>query len=55
VAIFLAKTYKGSVKIAIAPGLEAADGASTRTAIVSSIPWRDTTNDMRPTCLSGTH
>jgi hypothetical protein len=37
VMITLAKPYKGNVEIAIAPGLEAADGASTSTTIVSIV------------------
>jgi hypothetical protein len=38
VTITLAKPYKGGVEVAIAPGLEAADGASTSTTIVSIVP-----------------
>lgn len=38
VTITLAKPYKGTVEFAIGPGLEAADGASTSTTIVSIVP-----------------
>ena len=38
VTITLAKPYKGSVEVAIAPGLEAANGAATTTTIVTIVP-----------------